>query len=117
VSKGSPRRCAESKSEAWRGHGLGTALLATAVRYFAPNIRLAACRLSQLDFQLPGGDRVTAELQAVRAGRMLERIGFVRWNGVHVVDPTNPALLDARTELLTRWSPEPHDEPDPKDMP
>lgn len=97
-------------AEPWRGHGLGAALLGSVVRIFGPDIRLAACRVSQLDFQLPGQDRITAELHAVRAARMLERIGFVPWRGVHVVGPTHPALLDARTELLDRWTPEPHED-------
>lgn len=91
--------------ESWRGHGLGAALLAGALRILAPDARIAACRVSPLDFPVPG-DRVAAELASIRAGAMLEGIGFRRWHGVHVVGLRHPALLDARMALLDRWWPD-----------
>ncbi|MQA10722.1 MAG: hypothetical protein GEU98_19645 [Pseudonocardiaceae bacterium] len=89
----------------WRGHGLGGSLIAGALRTLAHAARLAACRVSPTDFLPVSPDRVSAELASVRIAEMLERIGFERWNGVHIVDLQNPALLDARMELLTRWWP------------
>ncbi|KAA9164929.1 hypothetical protein FPZ12_006650 [Amycolatopsis acidicola] len=91
--------------EAWRGHGLGPSLIASALRILAPDARVGACRVSPLDFPCPG-DRVAAELASVRAGAMLERIGFHRWRGVHVVDLRDPALLDARMDILDQWWPQ-----------
>ncbi|WP_027932225.1 GNAT family N-acetyltransferase [Amycolatopsis thermoflava] len=96
---------------AWRGHGLGAALTASALRILAPNARLAACRVSPLDFlKANGNDRAAAELTSLRAGAMLERIGFHRWRGVHVVDLKDPALVDARMDLLDQWWPHPDDD-------
>ncbi|NKQ55033.1 hypothetical protein HFP15_19305 [Amycolatopsis sp. K13G38] len=92
-------------AEPWRGHGLGTALIASSLRILTPDARIGACRVSPLDFRC-SGDRVSAELASVRAGSMLERVGFRRWNGVHIVDLRNPALLDARMEILDQWWPE-----------
>jgi GNAT superfamily N-acetyltransferase len=91
-------------AEPWRGHGLGAALIAATLRTLAPAARLGACRVSPLEFPCPG-DRVAAELASLRAGAMLERIGFRRWRGVHVVDLREPALLDARMDLLAQWWP------------
>lgn len=88
-----------SLTEPWRGHGLGCSLIAGVLRTLAPTARLAACRVSPLDFA-DAPDRVTAELASVRVGASLERIGFHRWCGVHVVDLRNPALLDARMGLI-----------------
>lgn len=93
-----------SLTEPWRGHGLGASLVAGALRTLAPGARLAACRVSPLDFADVAPDRLTAELASVRIGAMLEGIGFHRWRGVHVVDLRNPALLDVRMGLLEgRW--------------
>ncbi|OXM74169.1 MULTISPECIES: hypothetical protein [Amycolatopsis] len=108
ISQGPPRMVVLRRvelTEPWRGHGLGAALIASALRILSPNARLAACRVSPLDFTLPGADRITAELCSLRAGAMLERIGFQRWRGVHLVDLRNPALVDARMELLDQWWP------------
>ncbi|WP_166462588.1 hypothetical protein [Amycolatopsis acidicola] len=90
--------------EPWRGHGLGASLTAAALRILAPDARIGACRVSPLEFR-PDGDRVTAEFLSLRAGSMLERIGFRRWRGVHVIDLRDPALLDARMDVLDRWWP------------
>lgn len=95
--------------EAWRGHGLGAALLGSALRILAPNARLAACRVSPADFLRPGVDRVNAELSSVRAGNLLADVGFREWRGVHVVDLRDHALLDARLKFLEQWVP-PDDE-------
>lgn len=92
-------------AERWRGHGLGSALIAGALRILAPSARLAVCRVSPADFTGTCPDRVSAELASVRAGAMLERIGFRRWREAHVVDLRSPELLDARMELLSRWLP------------
>ncbi|MEU0469549.1 MULTISPECIES: hypothetical protein [Amycolatopsis] len=108
ISQGPPRMVILRRielTEPWRGHGLGAALIASALRILSPNARLAACRVSPLDFALPGADRITAELSSLRAGAMLESIGFQRWRGVHLVDLRNPALVDARMELLDQWWP------------
>lgn len=92
------RACA--LTEPWRGHGLGRSLIAGTLRTLAPRARLAACRVSPLDFADVAPDRVTAELASVRVGLALESIGFHRWRGVHIVDMRNPALLDARMGLF-----------------
>jgi len=92
-------------AEPWRGHGLAGALIAGALRILAPTARLAVCRVSPLDFTRTHPDRVSAELASVRAGALLERIGFRRWREAHVVDLKNPELLDARMDLLSRWWP------------
>ncbi|GHE98617.1 hypothetical protein GCM10017786_34420 [Amycolatopsis deserti] len=108
ISQGPPRMVILRRielTEPWRGHGLGAALIASALRILAPNARLAACRVSPLDFSVPGADRITAELSSLRAGAMLESIGFERWRGVHLVDLRNPTLVDARMELLDQWWP------------
>ncbi|WAL65323.1 hypothetical protein ORV05_31195 [Amycolatopsis cynarae] len=107
ITPGPPRMVIVRRVELavpWRGHGLGGALIAGTLRILAPQARLGACRVSPLDF--PGeGDRMAAELASVRAGVMLERIGFRRWRGVHVIDLHEPALLDARMDLLAQWWP------------
>ncbi|MEU6646082.1 hypothetical protein ABZ863_26530 [Saccharomonospora sp. NPDC046836] len=95
---------------AWRGYGLAGPLVAGALRTLAPTARLAACRVSPLDFRDTTPDRVSAELVALRMAALLERIGFYRWRDVHVVDLRDPALLDARMQLLTHWWPSRHDE-------
>ncbi|WP_435581601.1 GNAT family N-acetyltransferase [Amycolatopsis thermoflava] len=95
----------------WRGHGLGAALTASALRILAPNARLAACRVSPIDFlKVNRNDREAAEMTSLRAGAMLERIGFRQWRGVHVVDLKDPALVDARMDLVDQWWPQPDDE-------
>jgi GNAT superfamily N-acetyltransferase len=96
-----------SVAEPWRGHGLGAALVAGALRAMAPMARLAACRVSRFDFRSSSPDRISAELTSVRAGTMLEGIGFCRWHGVHIVDPRSPRLSEAPTELLNKWWPPP----------
>lgn len=90
-------------AEAWRGHGLGALLIAGALRSLARAARLGACRVVPDDFRKTTADRVSAELASVRIGAMLEKIGFVRWNGVHVIDLRDPALLDVRLDVLDRW--------------
>lgn len=90
-------------AEAWRGHGLGALLIAGALRSLARAARLAACRVAPADFLHATADRVAAELASVRIGAMLEKIGFLRWNGVHVIDLRDPALLDVRLDALDRW--------------
>ncbi|GAB3585112.1 hypothetical protein GCM10027445_62130 [Amycolatopsis endophytica] len=108
ISQGPPRMVILRRidlTEPWRGHGLGAALIASALRILSPNARLAACRVSPLDFTVPGADRITAELSSLRAGAMLESIGFHRWRGVHLVDLRNPTLVDARMDLLDQWWP------------
>ncbi|GAA3810478.1 MULTISPECIES: hypothetical protein [Amycolatopsis] len=108
ISQGPPRMVILRRVELvepWRGHGLGAALIASALRILSPNARLAACRVSPLDFARPGSDRIAAELSSLRAGNMLERIGFQRWRGVHLVDLRDAALVDARMDLLDQWWP------------
>ncbi|TNC22230.1 GNAT family N-acetyltransferase [Amycolatopsis alkalitolerans] len=92
-------------AQCWRGHGLASALIAGVLRILAPSARLAVCRISPLDFGHTYPDRVSAELASVRAGLLLERIGFRRWREAHVVDLKSPRLLDARMDLLNRWWP------------
>lgn len=107
LSAGPPRMVIVRRvelTEAWRGHGLGSALIAGTLRILAPNARLAACRVSPLDFPC-ADDRVSAELASIRGGAMLEHIGFRRWNGVHIVDLRDPALVDARMAVLGEWWP------------
>lgn len=91
---------------AWQGHGFGGVLVAGALRALAPGARLAACRVSPLDFARVAPDRVSAELASVRMAAMLERIGFRRWRDMHVVDVKSPLLLDARLEVVQRCYPE-----------
>ncbi|MPY83951.1 MAG: hypothetical protein GEV00_11655 [Actinophytocola sp.] len=90
-------------TEAWRGHGLGALLVAGALRSLARAARLAACRVSPVDFRNAPEDSVAAELASVRLAAMLEKIGFLQWNGVHVIDLRDPALLDVRLDALDRW--------------
>ncbi|RBM22470.1 hypothetical protein DI005_06525 [Prauserella sp. PE36] len=92
-------------SEDWRGHGMGAALLAGALRSMARSARLAVCRPAPSDFADKGGDALAAELDTARANAALARIGFWWWRDVQVVDLRARALLDARKDL-TRWWPE-----------
>ncbi|TNC22233.1 hypothetical protein [Amycolatopsis alkalitolerans] len=92
-------------SEPWRGHGLGGVLIASALRIMAPSGRLAACRVSPADFHCPGQDRMCAELASLRAGAMLERIGFRRWREVHIIDLRSPSLVDAGIDMMRQWWP------------
>lgn len=108
ISPGPPRLVVLRRvvvAEPWRGHGLGAVLIASALRILAPTARLAACRVSPADFHCPGGDRVDAELASLRAGAMLERIGFERWREVHIIDLRRPSLMDAGVDLMRRWWP------------
>ncbi|NKQ57441.1 hypothetical protein HFP15_31710 [Amycolatopsis sp. K13G38] len=89
----------------WRGHGLGAALIASALRILAPDARLAVCRISPLDFAQCHDDRLARELAASRVGGMLERIGFRRWRDVHVIGLRDPALLETRMKVLDLWWP------------
>jgi len=79
--------------EAWRGCGLAPALLSAALRRFSAMARLAACRVDPTDVAelAPGLTRAEAEEIAQRAGWLLERSGFVPWNGVHLVGLHDPA--------------------------
>lgn len=107
ISKGAPRMLIVRSigvEKPWRGHGLGAALTASALRIMAPNARLAVCRVSPLDFRGAGTD--AAETAAFRAGAMLERIGFHRWRGVHIIDLRNPSLVEVRMDMLDQWWPE-----------
>ncbi|MFF5987591.1 hypothetical protein [Prauserella flavalba] len=90
----------------WRGHGMGAALLAGALRAMSRSARLAVCSPAPSDFAGEGVDATGAELDAARAGAALERIGFWRWRGVYVVDLREQALLDARKDLTDRWWPD-----------
>ncbi|MFB9727499.1 hypothetical protein [Haloechinothrix salitolerans] len=87
----------------WQGHGLGGALLAGALRAFAPSARLAVARVSPLDFINSSPDKVSAELASIRFGTLLERIGFEQWREVHFVDLQHPQLLDVRMELFEQY--------------
>lgn len=89
-------------AEAWRGHGLGALLIAGALRSLAQAARLAACRVSPTDFLRTTADRVAAELASVRIGAILEKVGFLRWHGVHVIDLRDRALLEVRPDVLDR---------------
>lgn len=92
-------------TEAWRGHGLGASLIAGVLRTLSPGARLAACRVSPLDFAEAAPDRMSAELASMRVGAILESIGFQQWRGVHVVDLRGRALINARMGLIERWWP------------
>lgn len=103
-----------SLSESWRGHGLAGVLIAGALRVMKAQARLAACRISAADFlgHDGGGDdaRLMAELDAVRAGAILERIGFWRWRDVHLIDLRNTALIDAGIDIMRRYWPAPNEQ-------
>lgn len=94
----------------WRGHGLAGPLVAGTLRTLAPTARLAACRVSPLDFRKCCPDRISAEFASVRMAGLLERIGFYPWRDVHVLDLRNPALLEARMDLLNHWWPTGHEQ-------
>lgn len=84
----------------WRGHGLGGALLAGALRALSHGARLAVARVSPLEFLDSSPDKTSAELASIRFGALLERIGFERWREVHFVDLQHPQLLDARMAMF-----------------
>lgn len=108
ISDGPPRMVivrGVTVAEGWRRHGLGSVLLGSALRLLSPTARLAACRVSPADFHKPGEDLVHAEFQSVRAAAMLERIGFMRWQEVHILDLRNPVLVDAGIDVMRRWWP------------
>ncbi|PRX46549.1 hypothetical protein B0I33_107126 [Prauserella shujinwangii] len=108
LSEGPPRMVIVrdvTLSPVWRGHGLAAPLVAGALRTLARTARLAACRVSPLEFRATTPDRVSAELVSVRMAAMLERIGFRRWRDVHVVDLRDSALLEARMHILDHWWP------------
>ncbi|MFD4191840.1 hypothetical protein [Amycolatopsis thermoflava] len=110
ISPGPPRMVILRRlflTESWRGHGLGAALVASALRILSPNARLAACRVSPLAFISDKPDRVSAELASVRMAKMLEGVGFRCWRGVHVIDLRDPVLLEARMDVLSQWWPQP----------
>jgi GNAT superfamily N-acetyltransferase len=87
-------------AEPWRGHGLGAGLIASTLRILAPVARFAACQVTLGDVTPPGTEPVAAEFAAARLRAMLERIGFWRWRGVHLVDLHAAALYDARMPFL-----------------
>ena len=108
ISPGTPRMVILRQFElanVWRGHGLGSALVAAALDAFSATARLAVCRISPTDFADQTADRISAELASVRMGALLERVGFRIWRGVHFVDLRNPALVDARMGSFERWLP------------
>ncbi|HJQ46585.1 MAG TPA: hypothetical protein VJ870_09730 [Amycolatopsis sp.] len=108
ISAGPPRMVVLRQvvvSESWRGHGLGPVLIASALRIMAPTARLAACRVAPADFHCPGTDRMYAEMASLRAGAMLERIGFRRWQDVHLIDLRSPSLVDAGIDVMRTWWP------------
>lgn len=94
-----------SVTRPWRGYGLGAALTASALLVFARYARLAACYVSPENFADTGHDSVSADLASVRIGRMLESMGFHRWNDAYVVDLRNPSLLETRRRVITQWWP------------
>ncbi|NIH82180.1 hypothetical protein [Amycolatopsis viridis] len=89
--------------EPWRGHGLGAALTASALRIMAPHARLAVCRVSPQEFRGGGASREAAETTALRAAAKLERAGFRRWRGVHIVDLGSPGSVHPRADVLDQW--------------
>jgi len=89
----------------WRGHGLGAALIGSALRMLALEARLAVCRVSPLEFVQCHDDPQLRELAAARVGGMLEGIGFRRWRDLHVIGLRDPALLEARMKVLDLWWP------------
>ncbi|HJQ46566.1 MAG TPA: hypothetical protein VJ870_09635 [Amycolatopsis sp.] len=80
-------------AEPWRGRGLGAALGASALRIFAPYARFAVCG-------------IPADWSRIRAGRVVDAIGFRPWRDVHIIDLRNPMLLNARDQLLECWWPD-----------
>lgn len=112
IGPGVPRMVILQKiaiAQSWRGHGLAEVLTAGALSALAHNSRLAACRISPGDFADTCPDPMAADLASVRMSGMLERLGFFRWRGVHVVDLNDPALLDACHRVIGRWWPDAND--------
>jgi GNAT superfamily N-acetyltransferase len=110
ISKGPPRVAVLRHvhvTAPWRGQGLGLALIAGALNGMGPMARLAMCRTHWHDFRSSSPDRASAQRMAERARIVLERIGFFRWHGVHLVDLRSPRLTEAREELLRQWWPTP----------
>jgi hypothetical protein len=83
----------------WRGMGLGGVLLSAAVERFRSQVRLAVGRVSPDRF---AGGRAEAELAAARVGAVLERYGWQRWRGLHVIDTRSDDLVDATLDVLQR---------------
>ncbi|PWV75637.1 hypothetical protein SAMN05421630_107186 [Prauserella marina] len=92
---------------AWRGKGLGGALLAATLRTLSRTAQLAVCRPAASGFpERPDPlDPFTAELASLRVELLLESIGFRRWNGLHCINLRDPALLDTRNPFLTDTPP------------
>ncbi|RBM17964.1 hypothetical protein DI005_20765 [Prauserella sp. PE36] len=110
LTEGPPRMVIVRSIElarAWRGHGLGGPLLAAALRILAPTARVAACRVSPLDFRRVCPDAVSAELASMRMAVLLERIGFFPWREVHLIDLRSTALREARMPVFDQWYPQP----------
>lgn len=108
VSQGMPRWVMLRKialAQPWRGQGLGEALISGALQALARQARVAVCRISAAEFADVCPDPIAAELASVRVAEMLERLGFFRWHGLHVVDLKDPALLSARRRFVERWLP------------
>ncbi|WP_046771883.1 hypothetical protein [Jiangella alkaliphila] len=86
----------------WRGMDLAGLMMSATVERFRSWARLAACRISPAQF---GGGRAEAETAAARAGAILERYGWQRWRGLHVIDTQSDALVDATLGVMMRGDP------------
>lgn len=93
----------------WRGQGLGGVLIASTLRTWAHSARIGVCRISPDDFAHGCPDAMAAEFAVIRMVALLERLGFVPWRDVHVVDLKHPALRDVRIDVIRRWWPDPDD--------
>lgn len=98
-----------SVAKSWRGQGLAGVLIAAALRTWAHSARLGVCHVAVEDFADLCPDQVAAKLAVARMVSMLERLGFSRWRGAHVVDLSDPALVDARLAIIGRSWPDPDD--------
>lgn len=93
-------------AEEWQGHGLAGSLLACTLRMLSKTARLAVAGPTKADFADEDLDEMSAEFAGARVTGLLERIGFWRWRGVHVVDLRSDRLLAARQDLLDLWWPD-----------
>ncbi|SEE49086.1 hypothetical protein SAMN04488561_1493 [Jiangella alba] len=87
----------------WRGLGLAGLLMSATVERFRSQARLAACRISPVQFDTSSTDE--AQAAATRVGAILERYGWQRWRGLHVIDTQADALVDATLDVLQRGEP------------
>jgi hypothetical protein len=86
----------------WRGMDLAGLMLSATVERWRSQVRLAVCRISPTRVHMRQAE---AAASTVRAAAILDRYGWQRWRGLHVIDTRSDVLVDATFDVMQRGEP------------